>query len=187
MDAGCEYSIRLIESNDNSKPFKSGSEEFAPLKTFLQKQAYDFHVANIARTYVAVRSGAKTGDPDIVIAFIALVCSEVDIRNGYSVEDCPYANRYESLPAIKIARLAVDQRYRGQGIGPTLVSMAIALAMDVVSPNVGCRFIVTDAKEGAINFYQREGFTLLDTEENRVAETPVMFIDLMKMDDVLNG
>ena len=166
------------------KSFSTGHASFAPLKNFLIKQAFDFHSGNIAKTYVAVKlqasdDGQMVEAPDLgVLGYMTLTCSEIDIRNGYTVEDCPYANRYESLPAVKIARLAVDQRYRGQRIGDKFVALAIAIASDVIAPIIGCRFVVTDAKTEAVNFYNKVGFTLLDTETNRAAETPVMFVDI---------
>jgi len=98
-----------------------------PLKTFLQKQAKQFQQSSIAQPYVAV-----TGDKTI-IGFVTLTCSEIDLQNGYDLTDCSYANNYEFLPAVKIARLAVDNRYRGGGIGSTLISYSIALIRDKIA------------------------------------------------------
>ncbi len=57
----------------------------------------------------------------------------------------------------------------------------IALIRDRIAENVGCRFVVTDAKGEAVSFYERQGFVLLDSEDNRAAEHPVMFLDLVKL------
>lgn len=187
MEIGVDYIIRELQSNDRLNSFKTGDPAFAPLKSFLRNQALDFHVGYIAKTYVAIKlkqivEGQFAEDDDLgVLAYLALTCSEIDIRNGYTVEDCPYANRYESLPAVKIARLAVDERYRGQSIGEELVALAVAIAVDVIAPVIGCRFVVTDAKSQAVRFYERTGFTLLDTDANRASETPVMFVDLLSL------
>lgn len=170
-----DYSFRQLDANDSTKAFKSGDPEFAPLKGFLKNQALEFQNARIAITYVAVREDAAQ---PVVIGFITLICSEIDIRNGYEVTDSEHANRYETLPAVKIARLAVDARYREAGLGKQLVDIAIALATDQISSVVGCRFLVTDAKKPAVSFYERNGFTVLDTEENRGNATPIMFLDL---------
>ena len=88
-------------------------------------------------------------------------------------------NHYEFLPAVKIARLAVDTRYRAKGIGSTLVDYAVALIQDKVAENVGCRFVVTDAKSEAVSFYQKQGFILLDSEGNQSTEHHLMFLDLV--------
>jgi ribosomal protein S18 acetylase RimI-like enzyme len=63
---------------------------------------------------------------------VTLTCSEIDLQNGYDLTDCSHANNYEFLPAVKIARLAVDSRYRNSGIGSTLVDYAVALVQDRV-------------------------------------------------------
>ena len=78
--------------------------------------AEQFQQSSIAQTYVAI-----TGDKR-VIGFVTLTCSEIDLQNGYDVADCSQANGYEFLPAVKIARLAVDTRYRGCGIGSILLN-----------------------------------------------------------------
>ena len=48
-------------------------------------------------------------------------------------------------------------------------------------PNVGCRFLIADAKTRAIDFYNRTGFTMLDTEKNKNSKHPVMFMDVHKL------
>jgi ribosomal protein S18 acetylase RimI-like enzyme len=168
-----DYYIRKLETSDTVQNFKVGDHLFLPLKTFLQKQAKQFQQSSIAQTYVAV-TGNKT-----ILGFITLTCSEIDLQNGYDLVDCNQANKYEFLPAVKIARLAVDSRYRTSGIGSTLVDYAIALIQDKISENVGCRFVVTDAKNEAVSFYERQGFFLLDSEGNQSAEHKLMFLDLV--------
>lgn len=200
MEVNVDYVIRALRSSDRLKSFKTGHEAFKPLKAFLVNQAWDFDSSSVAKTYVAVKvQKSPNGEPCIaqdgsfeeardtcVLAFITVTCSEIDIRNGYELDDCPFANRYSSLPALKIARLAVDARYRGQGIGDELVALSLALASDVIAPAVGCRFVVTDAKPEAVGFYKKVGFTQLDTDENNQAETPVMFVDLIDLDQYVD-
>jgi len=168
-----DYYIRKLEAADSVQNFKMGHPSFSPLKTFLQKQAKQFQQASIAQTYVAI-----TGDKTIM-GFVTLTCSEIDLKNGYDLADCSQANHYEFLPAVKIARLAVDTRYRSSGIGSTLVDYAVAMIQDTVAENIGCRFVVTDAKSEAVNFYQKQGFVLLDSEGNQSTEHHLMFLDLV--------
>lgn len=177
MEFSTDYIIRPLQPSDITTNFKTGSQEFQPLKTFLRNQAKEFQIAMIAQTYVCIllENGQDKGK---VIAYLTLTCSELDLRNGYEVKDCAYANKYDHLPAVKIARLAVDNRYRGRGLGSELVNLALDIALNDIYPTVGCRFLITDAKKSAVDFYQKERFTLLDTEENQANENPIMFIDL---------
>jgi hypothetical protein len=50
--------------------------------------------------------------------------------------------------------------------------------MDKIMPNVGCRFLIVDSKQESIKFYEKLGFNLVNSEENREADNPMMFIDL---------
>jgi N-acetylglutamate synthase-like GNAT family acetyltransferase len=75
--------------------------------------------------------------------------------------------------------LAVANRYRSSCIGSTLVDYAIALIRDKIAENVGCRFVVTDAKSEAVVFYEKQGFVLLDSEGNQSTEHHLMFLDLV--------
>jgi ribosomal protein S18 acetylase RimI-like enzyme len=63
--------------------------------------------------------------------------------------------RYPSLPACLVGRLAVDQRFRGQGLGGMLIVDAIARASRA-EPAIFA--LVVDAKdEVALGFYQHLG------------------------------
>lgn len=188
MELGVDFIIRPLNVADLVSKFSSGNPESQPLKSFLQNQAKDFHESGIAKTYVvvALEKCEKTGllvecSKRRVLGYISLITSEIDITNGYSVEDCPYANNYGTLPAIKIARLAVDSKFRRCGIGDSLVAFAFAISTDIVAAHVGCRFLITDAKQDAIPFYEKQGFTLLDTDANKSVEAPIMFVDLFKL------
>jgi GNAT superfamily N-acetyltransferase len=178
MELGIDYDIRIISPTDNSKPFSTGDQAFLPLKTFLQKQAYEFTSAMVAKTWVAVQldNGVDNGN---IIGYITLICSEIDLCNGYSMNDCVQANQYDWMPALKIARLAVDKRYRGHNIGLVLVDIAMNIAIDDLATKIGCRFLITDAKQQSIQFYEKAGFTMLDSEDNKKAEHPIMFVDLL--------
>lgn len=172
-----EYFIRKLEPSDTTNNFSLGDKSFLPLKAFLQKQAKQFQNSSIAQTYVAV------ANDDAIIGYITLTCSEINLQNCYQVDDCDHANKYDFLPSVKIARLAVDKRHRKQGVGENLVFYAIALIKDRIAENVGCRFVVTDAKADSVSFYEKKGFVLLDSEANSLAEHKIMFIDLVNLGD----
>lgn len=180
MALGVDFVVRPISVLDSVNNFKTGHKAFLPLKTFLKKQAKGFQRSMLAQTYVCVEIDSQGEEHNKIIAYISLTCSEIDLRNSYEFEDCTYANQYDSLPAIKIARLAVDNRYHGQGVGSILVNITTAIALDEIAPVAGCRFVMTDAKQGAVDFYKKQDFTLLGTSENLEVAEPVMFMDLLR-------
>jgi ribosomal protein S18 acetylase RimI-like enzyme len=64
--------------------------------------------------------------------------------------------RYPSLPACLVGRLAVDQGFRGHGLGSQLIVDAIARAMRA-EPAIFA--LIVDAKdEVALGFYEHLGF-----------------------------
>lgn len=170
-------SLRELRPDDNVKRLSLGELTFQPLKTFLKRDAKDFHAKNIAKTYVWV----DDSEPATVWGYISLVCSQIDLADGKKPDDCKGAKRYRDFPAVKIARLAIDKDLGKQGLGKRSVEWAIALTIHTIMPVVGCRFLVVDAKPQAVSFYKARGFALLDTEANRNASEPILFLDLHKL------
>ncbi len=169
--------IRELQQADKSNSLSLGKQEYTPLKTFLKKAALEFHLDNVAKTYVLVDKGA----PPRIWGYATLMCSEITLNGLKRLGESRNYKHYDTFPAIKLARLAVDKSLQGQGYGALLVNAAIAIAKDYIMPNVGCRFFMVDSKRDAINFYERVGFTLLDAQENQENQNPLMFLDLHKI------
>lgn len=151
-----------------------GKAEYAPLKTFLTKHAQSYHQENIAKTFVLVEHGAEKPP---VLGYITLICSEIECAGNAAIT----ANKYNRSPAVKIARLAVHQDFQNHRYGEVLIQWAIANVIENIMPNTGCRFLVVDSKKSSVRYYERCGFTLLDTDSNRKSSHPVLFIDLHKL------
>lgn len=174
-----DIEIRAIRPDDRLTGLKLGEAKFTPLKAFLQQNAASYERQSLSRTYGAFNAA----ESNRIAGYITLVCGEVVIDDGDAAliagDDFKY--RYRQYPAVKIARLAVDQRVRNRRLGDALVKLAIGIAREDVAPNVGCRFLMVDSKTEAVHFYERLGFTLLDTPANKARGEPVMFLDLGKL------
>lgn len=181
MQPGVDYFIEKLDPLHQPNKFSMGPDpDLRPLKSFIQGNALGYQIANVAVTYVAVLPAEHPARPR-VIGYITLTCSEIELHGAYALDDCEHANRYPSMPALKVARLASHADYAGNKIGSVLMEFAIAMAVDRIAQNVGCRFLVTDSKAQSVSFYEKIGLTLLDTEENRGRQEPVMFLDLNKL------
>ena len=169
------FDLRPIASNDRLNGLSLGDEKFTPLKIFLQRHAKTLEAQSLARTYGLFAAGDSK-----ILGYITLVCREIvaDADEVNLTTDPAY--RYRHYPAVKIARLAVDKSVRKNGLGKLLIELALGIAKDRISPAVGCRFIVVDSKQEAVEFYQKRGFTLIGTEANRKRSDPILFIDLNK-------
>ncbi len=170
-----QLDIRPIAANDRFNGLSLGDDKFTPLKIFLQRHAKTLEAQSLARTYGVFEAGKSK-----ILGYISLVCGEVvaSADDVHLMEEPAY--RYRQYPAVKIARLAVDKHLRKKGVGQALIDLALGIAKDRISMAVGCRFVVVDAKQDAVRFYQRCGFTLLATETNRMRSDPILFIDLHK-------
>ncbi|WP_316228623.1 GNAT family N-acetyltransferase [Bradyrhizobium sp. SZCCHNR1045] len=169
--------IRQIRPSDRLTGLSLGDPVFLPLKIFLQKHAKVYHERNLARTYAAF--DASQGNK--VVAYTTLVSGEIVLEGDKSLLDEPDVHyNYKSYPALKIARLAVHEKYRGYGLGQLLVQLALGTAKEIICPAIGCRFVAVDSKRQAVDFYLKQGFALLDTRQNRDRSEPVLFIDLHK-------
>lgn len=172
--AGGEVELRLarLDESNASPSMKTGSDEFTPLKIFIKNHAKNYEKAHLARTYVFTDVTANR-----IAAYVTLTCSEVKADKGL-VDGIQYP--FGTYPAVKIARLLVDERYRypkPYRLGKRLVNLAQAIALDEVCPAVGCRFVVVDAKRSSIGFYEHCGFTKVRSDPGADGQT-VMFIDL---------
>jgi GNAT superfamily N-acetyltransferase len=173
------FKIRPIEAGDKLTGLSLGDEAYLPLKVFVQRHAKAYQQQSLARSYGAF--SVDTATKGKLLGYMSLVCGEVVIDDADDpiIADVDY--RYRHYPAVKIARLAVDARWRGQNIGGQLIELSLAIALEVIAPQVGCRFLMVDAKQPSVEFYEKLGFTLLDTAANRARNEPIMFIDLAKV------
>lgn|GEM_PF-616832 len=167
-----QLELKAIEPGDSVSGLSLGDQVFTPLKTFVQKHAKAYSEQMLAMSY-GVFSDRK------LVGYITLVCGQVEVEDDEPAPNIGDANyTYKHYPAVKIARLAVDRRFREYGIGRRLVEFSLGLARNNVASIVGCRFVVLDAKQQSIAFYEKNGFRLIDTEANRARSEPVMFLDL---------
>jgi ribosomal protein S18 acetylase RimI-like enzyme len=67
--------------------------------------------------------------------------------------------RYPTVPAVRIGRLAVDQRFQGRGLGAALLADAAARALKADA--AAFTLLVDAIDDPAVAFYQRFGFRLL--------------------------
>ena len=89
---------------------------------------------------------------------------------------------YKTLPALKIGRLAVDDRFLKKGFGTILLNISYFVAKSISTKYSGCRFLVLDAKRNkdkskdSIHFYKKFGFKIL---KYRKKGTTPMYLDII--------
>ena len=131
--------------------FSCGEPE---LNHYLSHYAGQHEKAGITRTFLVT-----TQDTDELVGYYSLSMGSIPRDNLPDNQK----RRFPAfpIPVARLARLAVDQRYQGQGIGEFLFMAALEQCYRL-SQNIGMVAVVVDAKhEQAALFYQRYGFESL--------------------------
>ena len=159
--------IRRLEEFDEVENFDCGD---VPLNNYLQRHAWiNQQKVSIGVTYVALEESA----PRAVLGYFTLATSSV-ARERFPKKYVRGLPPYE-LPLVLLARLAVDKRFSGRGLGHALLSEALKITLRVAD-EVGCRCIITDAYPDKARWYARYGFLPL---EGAAANHPQkMFLDV---------
>ena len=106
-------SVEKLKIEHETEPFDCGREE---LNRFLKKFALASQQANSAQTYVATRGGVVVGYYSLAVG--AAERQTVPERVGKGLAR-------HLVPVMVLARLAVDVREQGQGIGKGLLKDAL--------------------------------------------------------------
>jgi len=155
----------------NRAAFSCGKE---PLDRYIRQQAGQDIRARVAAVFVLC-----SPDESTIIGYYTLSSFAVQLR------DVPEAERkrlprYPEVPAVLVGRLAVDERYAGQGWGKVLLIDALQRSLDQ-SEQIAAAAVVVDAiDESALAFYEKFGFRLLldpDNEHERRLFLPMKTIE----------
>jgi GNAT superfamily N-acetyltransferase len=170
--------IRALRQSDDRSAFRCSD---ADLDRFLQKYAGQNQFRHhIGTTYVAVEGGRVAG-------YVTVAAGHIEI------EDLPAAQRKKlpryPLPVLRLARLAVDKAFQGQGAGRQLLRFVLTLALQMAE-GFGCIGVVVDAKGEAVSFYEQFGFAPLEVCEGQSPARPqptAMFLPLTEIEAASQG
>lgn len=102
-----------------------------------------------ARTYVSCSEGKIAAY--YTLAYGAVEYAEAPARTTKGLSRHP-------VPVLLLARLATDERFKGQGLGTEMLRDALLRTLSAAEI-AGLRAVVVDAKnDGAKRFYERFGF-----------------------------
>ena len=135
----------LNESHDTSS-FDCGK---APLNQFLQRYSLVNQANGSTRTFVSLSAGRISGYFSVAAASAEHAFVPMRISKGLA---------RHPIPMLLLARLAVDLKAQGQGLGRSLVQSSLGKYL-LASEVIGCRALMVHAiDEAAIGFYQSYGF-----------------------------
>jgi len=161
--------IKIERLNEKHKidNFHSYEQE---LVNFLVEDALDNQQRKISVTYLLY----------LLAGYISLMNDRINLEGDLKEIFHLKGIDYNSLPALKVGRLCVDDRFLRRGLGTFMLAFAVKIANYIFNNYSGCRFIVLDAKRNnqkdSIHFYKKVGFRTL--KERKKGTTP-MYLDLI--------
>lgn len=157
------------------KSFKSYEKE---LIDFLNDDALDNQEKGISTTHLWFLKGTN-----YLIGYLTLLTDSLNLTSPLKKEFREKGINYKSLPALKIGRVCVDDRFLKRGVGRLMIQFTINVIKET-NKFSGCRFITVDAKRNedkskdSIHFYKKIGFKIL--REREKGTTP-MYKDVSKI------
>ena len=147
--SGAPFRVAPLEAAHDRTPFNSGSE---PLDGYFQRQVTQDIRRRITACFVALTHEQRLAGY-YTLASTSLLLSDLPAAIGKKLP------RYPSVPAVRMGRLAVDQHFKGQGLGGALLADALDRA---ASAEIAAYAMMVDAKdESAASFYRHHGFIVL--------------------------
>lgn len=149
------------KSDDRRRIIKHSKE----MEDFLRNEALEEQSKNLNTTHLFINR--DNGD---LIGYISLcndsIRLEFEERNSEGLT-------YGSAPAVKIARLAIDNRYKGQGYSRLLIDYAMFSAVQIREKS-GVAFVTLDCYSHRQEFYEHIGFIKnVIQPEQRNYDTPI--------------
>lgn len=170
--------IRPLRPDDDRSELSCGQADLDRFFThYAGQNQFKLH---LAVSYVAVVS-------DRIVGFATVTVGALE-RASLPGERLRKRLPAYPLPVLRLARLGVDTRAQGQGVGKALLEHVLRLAADQ-RDRLGCIGVVTDAKPDAIGFYESLGFAPLTGVREGVlhGEPTPMFLSIDTIAAVLGG
>lgn len=171
--------LSLIKIDENSviKRFDCGDED---LNSFLLTKSIFYLKELLATTYLLENAEETIAFFSIFNDSIRIEESEFASKNALRrllSEIVSHPKRHlRNFPAIKIGRLGVSKNIQKSGLGRSILSYILDLAI-TQNKSCACKFIVVDAYEQSLGFYEKLNFSYY-TEKDKGEDTRQMFLDL---------
>jgi GNAT superfamily N-acetyltransferase len=146
------HRVEKLRPDHRLEEFDCGRDE---LKRYLLRYALQNQQAGAAQTYLGVVG-------DTVVGYYSLAVSQVTREEA--PERLTKGLARHPVPIMLLARLAVDRRWQGKGIGQALLKDAMLRTLQAADI-AGIRALAVHAKdEAARNFYRRFDFVPSSTD-----------------------
>jgi GNAT superfamily N-acetyltransferase len=144
----------LLAVGHETDSFDCGS---AALNNYLKRFALTNNASGGARTYVACLESMPT-----VVSYYSLCAASIE--KSAAAERVAKGMPGHPIPVVLLARLAVDRRFQGKGLGAGLLKDGLLRALNTAEA-IGIRAVLVHAKDStAASFYAHFGFVPSPTD-----------------------
>ena len=161
-----EIKIEIIDQHHKVNIFQSYEPE---LVGFLREDALENQKQRLSVTFLWFYK-------ENLVSYITLLNDKINLEGDLKDFFHEQGVLYQSLPALKVGRLCVDDRYLRKGLGKLMMSFASETGKEININKAGCRFITVDAKMKSLPFYLKLGFKEL---QHQKGETIALYLDLL--------
>ena len=160
------YYFETLNENHDLSDFDCGDED---LNEFLKKDALSQQNMKLNLTKLIIYD-------EKIIGYLSLLTDTLllkNIREDHIKLDFKNAlnthSKNRPLPAIKIGKFALDNKYSGHGLGTHILRNILSTIKVLSETDVGFRFIVVEGYAKAFNFYVvRNGFENLKKDDVKI-------------------
>ena len=149
--------VLLNKAKHDRKRFNCGIEA---LNNYLKVMTSQQAKKDNTRTFVLEDDNNNSH----IIGFYSLTMTPIDLK---ALPEKLQKKHQPSTSGGLIARLAVDERYKGKGFGEWLLIDALRKLL-TASDSVAFPVVIVDAKDGAKQFYERYGFAAFQDTDNKL-------------------
>ena len=147
--SGAPFRLAPLDAAHDRTVFNSDS---APLNRYLREQVTQDVRRRVAACFVALADGQRIAGY-YTLASASLLLADLPASTSKKLP------RYPTVPAVRMGRLAIDQAFKGQGLGGALLADALDRA---ARAEIAAYALMVDAKdESAADFYRHHGFIAL--------------------------
>jgi ribosomal protein S18 acetylase RimI-like enzyme len=138
------FHLAPLGAEHDRNSFHCGEEV---LDRYFKTQATQDIRRRVANCYVAVESATS-----LVAGYYTVAAASVPLVE-LSPQEAKRLPRYPTVPAVRIGRLAVDEQYRGCGLGGALLADAARRVVRI--PPAVYALVVNAKNDQVVAFYQR--------------------------------
>ena len=161
------YRFETLNGKHDLSDFKCESDD---LTDFLKDDALTQQKSKLSLTKLVMCD-------DTVVGYVSLLTDTIllkDIRDADTKHDIKnqldITSKKRKLPAIKIGRLALDEKYAHKGLGSEILMSILFNVKNIAENNVGLRFVTVEGYARAYKFYTRNNFINLKKDDDKIKE-----------------